>query len=170
MKKIVLFVLSCLLVVNASAQNEKRFDYEQSQFGSFIVTPVFDQTEGQGDRGQASWSDKCYVNDLIYGIIKEAVPHETLMAIHQKSSVIITFNTKGEILKCVFVLDTLDIDIISEDHLYGLYLKFKQAKIDTTKIRITSGNYPGLEKRFDFAEIVGSLKPEEFRDLSPRNK
>lgn len=130
MKSIVLITFFCLILTSSFAQKGEKFKYQSEQFGNLIVTPTFDHSKGQGKHGEANYSDLAYVNNLVYGVIKEVFPKEKLFKIHLNSSYLIYFNSKGEIINCTFILNPNDTSIISEDDLYNLYTKFKNTKVD----------------------------------------
>ena len=170
MKKIILISISCLISIVVNSQNGKKFDYEPSQFGSYLVSPVFDQTKGEGKLGQAFWSDNSYVTDLIYSIIKDVLSEEKLDSLHLGSGYIITFNSKGEILNCKFSIKYEDKNVISENDLYNLYIRFKKIKIDMSKVKIVSFFNHAEDKVLDYAEIFGSIIPLGNRDKFKKSK
>jgi hypothetical protein len=163
MKKILFISIGYLLFLTANAQSGKRFDFKPTKFGTYQVTSVSDQVKGEGNRGQAFWLDDSYASGLFYDIIKEVLSKEKLQTMHLNSGYNITFNSNGEILKCIFLIDTMDMKIITEEDLNNLYLNFKKLKIDMTKVRIEALNYPSEVKVFDYTEVFGSLIPPDYR-------
>jgi hypothetical protein len=127
---------------------------------TYLVTPVFDQIKVEGKKGQASWSDHNYVNNLFSNIIKEVVSKEKLSSLHFGSVYVIDFNTEGEILYCKFLIKDTDKNVLSENDLYDLYTRFKQLKIDMSKVKILPG-YNTEESIFNYTEIAGPLIPKD---------
>lgn len=157
MKKLLLFIVSCLLAANTSAQGGSRFDFKKTQFGSYLVTPACGQSKVTGNPGQAIWSDKEYMNNLFSGVIREIIPEKDLRKIHLRTGFIVTFNNEGSVLACTFTVDTLDRELITEDYLFNIYNRFKKIKIDMSKVSIGPGTYPTENKVFDYARVFGSF-------------
>ena len=161
MKTIVLITMASLLSIAVNSQIVQRFNYKLMPSGStYTVTPVFDQFKIDGKKGLASFSNDCYVNNLLSIIIKEVLPKEKLSLLHFGNTYIITFNSNGEILYSWFLIKDEDKNVISENDLYNLYIKFKQIKIDMSKVKIIPGD-PTEEKLSNYAEIFGPLIPKD---------
>lgn len=161
MKTIVLITMASLLSIAVNSQIVQRFNYKLMPSGStYTVTPVFDQFKIDGKKGLASFSNDCYVNNLFSIIIKEVLPKEKLSLLHFGNTYIITFNSNGEILYSWFLIKDEDKNVISENDLYNLYIKFKQIKIDMSKVKIIPGD-PTEEKLSNYAEIFGPLIPKD---------
>lgn len=163
MKKILSIGMIMLLSMTVNAQLNRKFNYELARSGSYFVTPVFDQTKGIGNRGQATWTDENYANNLFYNVVKEVLPEEKILKLHLKSTFIIVFNSDGEILNSRFLIDSLDLKILTEEDLLSIVRKFKKLKIDMTKVRINSGSDISDKKVFDYTEILGPIIPLEYR-------
>jgi len=171
MKKIMIIIiaLKILIIPEISGQVKEKFKYERSpfsnhQFKAYTVTPIFDQTKMDGIVGLAEIKDQKYINEMFYNIIKKIIPDEKLKKLHYGSYVKMFINSRGEILYCWFLLDSLDINIINEDELYKLYNEFKNFKIDTSKVTVSTGGIPPFEKACDCAIIGGSLVTSEYRN------
>ncbi len=162
MKTITFLAFLCLLTISIYSQKNHKFNYEiKEKYDAYIVTPNFDQLKVEGKRGIPSFLDECYLSNMFYTIIKGIVPKEKLSVFHKGSTLFITFNIKGEILYCWFVILIKDKNVLSENDLYNIYIKFKQTNIDMTKLRIDPPNYTKDVSLFQYAEISIPLIPKE---------
>lgn len=149
----------------ANAQQEKRFDYQLSPFGNYMVTPLFDTTKMEGKHGLCQFPDQTYVDSTWFKLIKSSIPDEKLKLIHPGSAVIIFINTKGEVLNARFIVHEKDKELITEDELYNIYMKFRQLRLDTTKVIILDPQNQARRLTSGYATVVGSLKPVEYRNI-----
>jgi len=151
-KTIVVITISSLLSITVNSQDTNRFDYKLLKSGrAYSVTPVFDQFKGEGKKGYASWPNDYCFNNLFNNIIKEVLSKEKLDSLHPRSFAVITVNSKGEIPYCHFVIYDKEKNAISERDLYNLYIRFKQIKLDMSKVKIL-GYY--AEESYDYADIM----------------
>lgn len=139
-----------------------RFTYTKKEgFTNYIVTPRFNQSKSEGIKGMPSILDENYIENFFADRIKEVIQSEKPSALHFGSSFFVSFNSKGEIINCDFIIQEKDINILSETDLYNLYVKFKQSKIDTSKVKIlpvegSDGKLP------DYAQLLGPLLPRGY--------
>jgi len=164
MRNIILVTIYCSIILSANAQIEKRFDYKKTPSGVYLVTSTFDNFKNDPKSLLKYQSDPIYVNSLISDLVKEVLTIEKIGKIHFSTGWIITFNSKGDVLSCKFSVNEEDRKTISEEDLYGLYIRFKKVKLDMTKIKIDSANNPldGIET--GYCEMGGTLIPKEYRD------
>ena len=153
MKKILSILVAILLALTLKAQQGKEFKYELTLYGGYIVTLVKSKGIGEGSQGVAYISDQNYINNLIFGIIKETITKEKLEMMHARSFITIVIDSKGSIQNCWYSIDKNDIDVLSENDLLNLINNFKKATIDTNVVKIQTG--------YNFATIGCSLHPEE---------
>ncbi len=169
MKRNIAFIFFYVVFTSGFGQNGKKFEYQTGQFGNLIVTPAFDKSKGEGKPGIANFSDQNYMNGLVYGVIKDVLSKEKLLKMHLNSGYIIYFNQNGEIINITFNLNPEDIDLFTQEDFYNLYSKFKNTKIDMNKVSITGGNDVPPGETYDYARLVGSIVPFEYRN-DPRLK
>jgi len=163
--KIILTVTGFLLITLANAQPERRFDYQLNPYGNYMVIPIFDTTEMKGQHGQCQFLDQEYVDSIWFSLIKSSIPDEKLQLIHLGSAVIFYINTKGEVLNTRFIVHEKDKDLITENELYDLYMKFRQLRLDTTKVIILDPQNKVMKLTSGYALISGSLQPIEYRKI-----
>jgi hypothetical protein len=165
MIKIILTLTGFLLITLANAQPERRFDYQLNPYGNYMVTPIFDTTEMEGQHGLCQFLDQAYVDSIWFSLIKSSIPDEKLQLINLGSAVVFYFNTKGEVLNAWFLVHEKDKDLITEDELYDIYIKLKQLRLDTTKIVILDAQNQPMKLTKGYALISGSLQPVEYRKI-----
>lgn len=163
MKRLILISISILIAFSINAQNKKPLEYKQSKNGRYSIVPTNFQSKGEGKMGRAFWTDQEYVNNLVFGIIEKVISKEKLEKLHPRSYIMINFNKVGEIIYCQFSVDENDLHVLNEDDFNTIYNKLMMTKIDTSKVKITSGNYPSTDGPFDYAQIVESLVPVKYR-------
>jgi len=146
-----------------NAQDNKNLQYTKSEYGSYWVTPVSNSTKREGTRGFPEWHDEKYVSNLLYSTVRKVIPKEKFEKLQRSSMFFITFNIKGEILSCTFLLQAEDISIVTEKELIDIYQSFMKKKIDMRKVSIKPDEYTPIGKVVDYAEIGGSLVPMEYR-------
>ncbi len=165
MKRTLLIIVACLVSHGVNSQNGKKFNYEKNRFGMYAVTPIFDQSKGVGKKGVAYFSDPYYLKTLFDGIGKKILTKEKIDSLYSEVSVTITLSSEGEVLNCRFLMNGKDMDVISDDDFYNLYLLFKQTKIDMSKVMIGSPDSSTQNSEFDYGIISGTLIPKEFRSV-----
>lgn len=163
MKKILLIIVSCLVSIGVNSQNGKKFRYEKNQFGAYVVTPIFDQSKEVGMRGTAISSDPWYLSDLFESIAEKVIKKGKVDSLYTEPSFIITINSSGEIINCRFLINSRDLNVISDNDFYNLYLLFKQTKIDMSKVKLVSPNDSVQNKKIDYTIISGTLIPKKFK-------
>ena len=164
MKGTLLIIVACLVSLGVNLQNRKKFNYEKSQFGAYVVTPIFDQSKGAGKRGVASSSDPYYLSDVFDKITKKVMTKGKVDSLYSEASFYITLTSNGDIINCWFSLNGKDLDVISDDDFYNLYLLFKQTKIDMSKVKIGAPDSFAQDTTFYYTMITGTLIPKEFRN------
>jgi hypothetical protein len=156
------------MTIGANSQNGKKFKYEKSQFSSYIVTPIFDQTKGSGKRGVASCSDPSYLSDVFDKITRQVMTKGKVDSLFANASFSITLSSNGDVLNCIFFLNGKDLNVISDNDFYKLYVLFKKAKIDTTKVKIGAPDSSTQNTKFDYTMIMGTLIPKDLRKKNSR--
>ena len=151
-----------VISLGLNAQPDRRFDYSKSSFGSFIVKPLFDQSKPIGKEGRPTWTDQKYVDDLFYGPTDEVLSGKR-DSISIGTAWMIYFNLNGEITNCQFIINFKDTILITDDDLYKLYQKFKNIKIDMSKVKIVP-DYNTNWTEADYGMIVGSMISKKARE------
>jgi len=163
MKKIILLTISIVFLNAVIAQDNKSFQYTKSEYGSYLVTPVSNSKKREGTRGFPEWRDDKYIAKLLYSTVRQVIPKEKFEKMQRSSMFFLTFNKKGEILNCTFVLQPEDISLVTEKELLDIYQGFLKKKINMRKVSIKRTEYTPIGKEVDYAEIGGSLVPLEYR-------
>jgi hypothetical protein len=163
----IILLLFHISSISTYSQVEKRFEYKRlSNFSN--VTPVFDQTKPEGTMGMPIGLREKYAVDLFTIPIKEILKNKR-DSLSFGTGIYIILDRNGNIINCSFMINHKDSSIISEDDLYNLYLKFKNLKVDTTKIKIYPFNGTNF-KRGDYARIVIPFFSEERRTQIMRSR
>lgn len=158
MKSIILTIMFCLLSAVAISQNNKRFNFKfNKEQNNYTVKPIFDQPVFKGKRGILNAGDQ-YLLNLFSKSVNEVFPKEKLSLLHKGNKYILNVNSDGEIFYGWFIINAEDLKVITEDDLYNLYNKFKQTKIDRSKIRILPGGY-AYDKSLSYIDMVGNFTP-----------
>jgi hypothetical protein len=168
MKKISLIAVIFLVSIVVNSQNGKKFNYEKNQFGSYVVTPIFDQSKGVGKKGIASSSDPSYLSDVFDNITRQVMTEDKVDSLFTEASFIITISSTGDVINCRFSLNPKDIKVISDNDFYKLYILFKKIKIDTSKVKIVAPDAFPQDSKFDYAMISGTLIPKDLRNRFTR--
>ena len=162
MKTIYLFFLAFLLNLTTNAQEFKRFDCELiSSSGNYSVTPNFDTTELKGNRGIYYFNDKDYGRNLFQNIVKEVFSPQILKTLPFGLLLLINFNLKGETVNCRFIIRSKDINLITDDDLYNLYIRFKGIKLDMTKLKLYEDFNNFDIKDADYFEMIIGIQKSE---------
>ena len=169
MKKILLIAAICLMTMAGNSQNRKKFNYEKNQFGAYVVTPIFDQSKGVGKRGVATLSDPSYLSDVFDNITKQVMTNEKVDSLYTEASFIITIGSNGDIINCRFSLHPKDMNVISDNDFYNLYVLFKKTKIDTSKVKIGAPDAFPQNSKYDYTMIGGTLIPKDLRKRFPNS-
>jgi hypothetical protein len=168
MHRILIIITFILFPIELFSQTGKRFEYI-NMGSSYLVTPIFDQTKPDGKQGRPIWTDDLYINKLFTNPIDEVLSKETRDSLHLSTTVLITFNSGGDILNCKFFISKKDSTLISEDDLFNLHDKYKKIKIDTSKIKIVP-DYNTEWKEADYAVITAFLISKESREKFNRER
>lgn len=162
MKTIYLFFLASLLILTTNAQEIKKFNYGlKTSFGSYFITPKFDSTELKGNRVLYFFKDDDYGKNLFQDIVNEVFPPQKLKTLPYGLFLRIDFNLKGETIKCSFIIRSEDINLITDDELYNLYIRFKGIKLDMTKLRLYEDYYSFDVKDADYFEMEYRIHKSE---------
>jgi hypothetical protein len=164
MKKTLLIIVACLVSLGVNSQNGKKFKYEKSQFGAYVVTPIFDQSKGEGKIGVASFSNPFYISDVFDKITKQVITKEKVDSLYSDASYYISLSSKGEIINCWFSLNGKDLNVISDDDFYKLYRLIKKTKIDMSIVKIGLPDSYTQDTTFDYTVITGTLIPKDLRN------
>jgi hypothetical protein len=159
MKKVSLIIAICLVSIGVNSQTGKKFNYEMNRFGTFNVTPIFDQSKGVGKIGLAFFTDRTYLSNLFDSIAKQVMTKEKVDSLYTEASFIITVGSNGDIINCRFSLHPRDLNVISDNDFYNLYVLFKKTKIDTSKVKIVAPDGFPQNSKYDYTIIGGTLIP-----------
>jgi hypothetical protein len=163
MKKILTITLIMFFISEISAQVGEKFKYEMDEFGNYNVTSVFHQTKITGKIGYVVIKDQKYIEELFTNVIKKNITDEKIKKLSIGTAALLYINSNGEIIYCSFVINSADVNILNEDELYNIYIEFKNLKIDTSKVYISAESIPPYEKECDYALLVVSFVPPEYR-------
>jgi hypothetical protein len=171
MRRILIIPIFLLFALEQCSQPENKFSFEKMTSGSYHVTPTFKESKAVGDLGKLFILDSKYIYDLFIDPIKKAIPKEKLDSLNNGSVARITFDIKGDVINCDFILNTKDRNVFSQDDLYNLYQGFRQVKINMSKVRLE----PDVDIKSnsaDYAFITVDLIPKGLSDFDciDRNK
>jgi hypothetical protein len=171
MRRILIIPIFFLFTLEQCSQSEKRFSFEKMTSGSYLVTPTFNEPKAVGDLGKLYILDSKYIYDLFIDPIKKSIPKEKLDSLNNGSEARITFDIKGDVINCDFILNIKDRNVFSQDDLYNLYQGFRQVKINMSKVRLEPDVYI-KSKSADYAFITVDLIPRGLLDYDciDRNK
>jgi hypothetical protein len=130
-----IIILICI-VASSGCYRQIGFDYQKKFDGNYLATPTFKQKEPEGILGLPEIIDSRYKNDLFTGPVKTVLTKAKIDSLHQNTQASITYDIRGEILSCDFIIDSRDITILTEDILYKIYNEFIHTKVDLTKLSI----------------------------------
>jgi hypothetical protein len=136
MRLILIIPIFLLFALEQCSQPENKFSFEKMTSGSYHVTPTFKESKAVGDLGKLFILDSKYIYDLFIDPIKKTIPKEKLDSLNNGSVARITFDIKGDVINCDFILNTKDRNVFSQDDIYNLYQGFKQVKINMSKVRL----------------------------------
>jgi hypothetical protein len=161
MKKILILIVLYLVSIGANSQNGKKFNYQKNRFGAIVVTPIFDQSKGEGKMGEASCLDPSYLSDVFENITRQVMTKEKVDSLYTSASFVITISSNGDVINCRFLLHPKDTNVISDDDFYKLYELFKKTKIDTSKVKIGAPDSFPQQTKVDYTIILGTLIPKD---------
>jgi hypothetical protein len=162
MPRILIIIAFLVCSFQVISQTKGRFAYTRLG-SSYLATPVLNNAKPEGKEGRPIWEDVEYINDLFNIPLNEVLTKEKRDSLHLNSSFIIAFDLKGEVKYCRFLVSYKDSTLISENDLYNLFLRFKNIKVDMSRVNIVP-DYNTEWKSADFGTIVGSFKSKESRD------
>ena len=163
MKTRILITLFCVLSIAGVSQDSSKFEFiKNKEYNSYTVTPNFESGKIEGKKGQASFLNDNYVNNLLFTIIEDVLNKEKINLLHFGSQLLITINSQGEVLRCKFLIKDIDLKVLTEDDFYNLYIKFKQLKLDTSVVKILPIDFND-SNQLRYAEILCPLIPKNFK-------
>jgi hypothetical protein len=157
MKKILFYIVILTAAFTTNVQSQDKFKFNETQFGNYRVTPVFEQSKGIGTKGFASVSDGTYLTNLHHEIIEKSLSKQKQEQLHAGSAYLFTFNKNGEILTCNFILSNRDKNVLSQEDLYLFYRNIKELKLDMSKIKIVPFPQQSKDQVLDYCEFIGTL-------------
>lgn len=156
MRNIFLIIALSLVSLGIYSQNIKKFKYEKNRFGAIVVTPNFDQPGYKGKIGTATFDDPYYLRNLFDKKIKGIVTKAKVDSLYKRASFIMVINSNGEILSCIFTINSKDINVFSDGDFFNLYTAIRKTKIDTTKFKIVGTDQ---KSKADYSFVPGTLIP-----------